>query len=91
VFKLDPAGVVTVLYNFTGGTDGSGPFAPLIRDAAGNIYGTTELGGDPSCYLWLGTSLGCGTVFKLDSTAGKPCCIALTGARTEDSPMRVWS
>jgi uncharacterized repeat protein (TIGR03803 family) len=69
IFKLDPAGVLTVLYNFMGGTDGSGPFGPLILDAAGNVYGTTSLGGDPSCKL-LGTSLGCGTVFKLD-TAGR--------------------
>jgi uncharacterized repeat protein (TIGR03803 family) len=69
IFKLDPAGVLTVLYNFMGGMDGSGPFAPLILDTAGNLYGTTELGGDPSCKL-LGTFLGCGTVFKLD-TAGR--------------------
>jgi uncharacterized repeat protein (TIGR03803 family) len=69
IFKLDPAGVLTVLYNFMGGTDGSGPFGPLILDAAGNLYGTTELGGDPSCKL-LGSALGCGTVFELD-TAGR--------------------
>ena len=37
-------GVITVLYNFMGGTDGSGPFGALIRDAAGNLYGTTSLG-----------------------------------------------
>jgi uncharacterized repeat protein (TIGR03803 family) len=52
-----------------GGRDGSGPFGPVILDASGNLYGTTSLGGDPSCKL-LGTALGCGTVFKLD-TAGQ--------------------
>ncbi len=35
-----------VLYSFTGLTDGGSPFAGVILDAAGNLYGTTELGGD---------------------------------------------
>jgi hypothetical protein len=30
-----------VLYSFTGGTDGSDPFAGLTMDAAGNLYGAT--------------------------------------------------
>jgi uncharacterized repeat protein (TIGR03803 family) len=34
-----------VLHSFTGGKDGNGPFAGLVRDAAGNFYGTTSLGG----------------------------------------------
>jgi uncharacterized repeat protein (TIGR03803 family) len=41
VFKVTPAGKETVLYNFTGGTDGYGPNAALVRDTAGNLYGTT--------------------------------------------------
>jgi uncharacterized repeat protein (TIGR03803 family) len=60
VFKLDAAGTETVLYRFTGGADGGNPQAGLIRDAAGNLYGTTLYGGIPSCQ--------CGTVFKLDTT-----------------------
>jgi len=65
VFKLTPAAHVcqttlcpwteTILYRFTGGSDGGGPFAPVILDAAGNIYGTTQSGG----------SADLGTVFKL--------------------------
>jgi uncharacterized repeat protein (TIGR03803 family) len=42
VFKLDRTGTETVLYNFTGGADGSEPSAGLIRDSAGNLYGTTS-------------------------------------------------
>jgi uncharacterized repeat protein (TIGR03803 family) len=50
----------TVLYRFTGGSDGGQPGSgPLIFDAAGNIYGTTNLGG-VGC-----AGLGCGTVFQL--------------------------
>lgn len=35
----------SVLYNFTGGSDGSGPTGNLIFDAVGNLYGTTDAGG----------------------------------------------
>jgi uncharacterized repeat protein (TIGR03803 family) len=46
VFKLDPSGNETVLYNFgTNPGDGGLPRAGLVRDAAGNLYGTTEGGG----------------------------------------------
>jgi uncharacterized repeat protein (TIGR03803 family) len=58
VYKLDAAGNYTVLYSFTGGVDGCIPLGGLIRDAAGNLYGTTLDGG---------ASEG-GTVFKLEAT-----------------------
>ena len=45
----------TVLHNFTGGGDGARPYAGLTIDAAGNLYGTTEYGGNGNF----------GTVFKL--------------------------
>lgn len=76
--------MISVLYEFMGGMDGSGPFGALIRDAAGNLYGTTSLGGDPSCTL-LGTSLGCGTVFKLDTTGQETVLYTFKGERTVDS------
>jgi uncharacterized repeat protein (TIGR03803 family) len=34
----------TVLYTFSG-SDGSGPSGSLVRDAGGNLYGTTYFGG----------------------------------------------
>lgn len=55
VFKVDKSGTTTLLYSFSGGSDGANPFAGLLRDAAGNLYGTTANGG----------SSGVGTVFKL--------------------------
>jgi uncharacterized repeat protein (TIGR03803 family) len=55
VFKLDTEGRGGVLYSFNGGSDGVRPFGSLIRDAAGNLYGTTFAGGDS----------GFGVVFKL--------------------------
>jgi len=51
------------LYRFTGSPDGNQPDSALVFDAAGNLYGTTALGGAyTSC--WAGQQ-GCGTVFKL--------------------------
>jgi uncharacterized repeat protein (TIGR03803 family) len=60
IFKLSPTGQETVLYTFTGSTDGGIPIGRLIRDHAGNLYGITSLGGDATC--------SCGTVFELTTT-----------------------
>ncbi len=49
----------TVLYAFTGGTDGGLPLSGLTFDQAGNIYGVTVQGGDDSL-----CSYGCGTVYE---------------------------
>ncbi len=41
VFRLTPAGVLTVLHNFTGGSDGSHPYGAPIQGTNGVFYGTT--------------------------------------------------
>jgi uncharacterized repeat protein (TIGR03803 family) len=61
VFQITPAGKETVLYRFTGGTDGGLPMAGLIRDGHGNLYGTATSGGDPSC----SANAACGVVFEV--------------------------
>ncbi len=77
VFKVDTTGRETVLYNFMGGTDGGGPAAGLIADASGNLYGTTEFGGDLSCSRY--NIPGCGTVFKLDTAGRETVLYRFTG------------
>ena len=67
IFELIPSkhGFWTekMLYNFTGGSDGSLPTADLVFDAAGNLYSTTLWGGSHECRD------GCGTAFKLTPDA----------------------
>jgi len=45
VFKVRASGNETVLHSFTGGADGGNPYAGVIRDSSGNVYGTTSTGG----------------------------------------------
>jgi uncharacterized repeat protein (TIGR03803 family) len=49
VFKLDVNGKETVLHAFSGGTDGAYPTGTLVRDSAGNLYGTAYNGGNLTC------------------------------------------
>jgi uncharacterized repeat protein (TIGR03803 family) len=65
VFKLTPAGSLTTLYAFTGGTDGALPNGPVVLDTAGNLYGATEAGGDLSGCIAFNT--GCGVLYEVDS------------------------
>jgi uncharacterized repeat protein (TIGR03803 family) len=55
-FKVSPNGTETILYNFgASSTDGVDPFSGMVRDATGNLYGTTYIGG----------VYAAGTVFRL--------------------------
>jgi len=63
VFELKHSGstwMETVLYSFTGGSDGKNPHSALIIDSSGALYGTTVLGG----------ANGKGTVYKLTPATG---------------------
>jgi len=57
-----------VIHSFTGGADGAAPIGGLTLDASGNVYGTTEIGGDTT---YSGCSPnGCGVVFELIPYSG---------------------
>jgi uncharacterized repeat protein (TIGR03803 family) len=83
VFKLSPLGVETVLYRFTGGSDGANPFGALIRDGSKNLYGTTNYGGVSGCGA---VSKGCGVVFKLTPGGVETVLHAFTGGNDGEAP-----
>lgn len=86
VFKIDPRGYETVLYAFSGGADGSQPFSSLIRDDAGNLYGTTFGGGNTGSSCAAG-GYGCGVVFKLDPLGNETVLYTFTGGADGSGPI----
>jgi uncharacterized repeat protein (TIGR03803 family) len=71
VFKLDVTGTETILHTFRHRADGESPQAGLLRDAKGNLYGTTVVGG---------SGLDDGTVFELDANGNYKMLHIFTGA-----------
>jgi uncharacterized repeat protein (TIGR03803 family) len=76
VFKIKPAGNFTVLHNFSDGTDGGGPYGPLIQAADGNFYGTAIAGG----------AVGFGVIFQLAATGTLTTLHSLNGTSDGDNP-----
>ena len=73
VFKIDASGTETVLHSFTGafnaGSDGAYPEAGLVMDSAGNLYGTTNRGGN----------VDAGTVFEVSAAGIESVVINMDG------------
>jgi len=59
VYKLDSSGNFTTLYSFTGGSDGATPYAGVVVDAQGNLWGAASNGGAAAA------SGGYGTLFVI--------------------------
>ncbi len=67
VFELSPSNGgwnETIIHAF-GGADGDFPLSGVVLDQAGNVYGTTSLGGQNLC-----DNTPCGTVYELSYSAG---------------------
>jgi len=76
------AQTLTTLYSFKGEPDGQGPYSTLVRDAAGNLYGTTSAGGNAK---------DGGTVFEVDVTSKETLLHAFTGFPSDgESPTQGW-
>jgi uncharacterized repeat protein (TIGR03803 family) len=84
VFELSRAGTESIFYSFTGGSDGDAPSANLLRDAAGNLYGTASAGGDTGgiCEFF-----GCGTVFELSPNGEVTGLYSFTGGADGAFPL----
>lgn len=80
VYRLTPAGQESVLYAFTGGSDGGNPYASVILDSAGNVYGTALYGGLSNC------TGGCGVVYKVTPTGQETVLHSFTGGADGATP-----
>ena len=90
VFKVAADGTETVLYSFTGGSDGALPNAGLIRGRDGNLYGTTEIGGggagcQSAAFVQAYGLPGCGTVFSISPAGQLKIVYAFTGVNGDGS------
>jgi uncharacterized repeat protein (TIGR03803 family) len=75
IFRLTQSGVFTVLYSFTGGSDGAFPNG-VVSDSQGNLYGTTNLGG----------AFGQGTVFEFTPAHGVKVLYSFQGKSDGGEP-----
>jgi len=70
IFRLAPDGKETVLYAFSGNSDGAEPYGGVVADGSGNLYGTTIAGGGAD---------GLGVVFKLSPRGKETALHAFAG------------
>jgi len=77
VFEVNPSGQETVLHSFAGPPDGSVPLGGMVRDAVGNLYGTTEQGGVYSE----------GSVFSLDASGHESVLYSFPGVGAPLAPL----
>jgi len=76
VFKLNAAGREIILHTFTGGADGGYPYAGLVMDEKGNLYGTTYMGG----------ASGQGTIFRVTQGGKETVLYSFTGGADGGNP-----
>jgi uncharacterized repeat protein (TIGR03803 family) len=79
VFKVTTLGKHVVLHSFRGGVYGAYPYAGVIKDEQGNIFGTTYQGG----------SYNYGTVFKIDVSGNVTVLHTFSGEKDGAYPFAV--
>ena len=77
VFMITPAGVETLVYTFTGGSDGVRPVARLLLASDGNFYGTTQFGGTSDA----------GIIFRLTPQGVESVLYSFTGGNDGANPV----
>jgi uncharacterized repeat protein (TIGR03803 family) len=76
VFRITPAGALTNLWEFTGGSDGASPWAGLVLGSDGDFYGSTPEGGS-----------GHGTVFRITPAGVLSTLWQFTGGSDGSAPV----
>jgi uncharacterized repeat protein (TIGR03803 family) len=79
VFELDQNGALTVLYSFAGGEDGWYVTTGLVRDARGNLYGTTAGGGTSNL----------GTLYEISSSSKEFVLHSFKGSPDGEAPQDI--
>jgi len=82
IYKIAPDGTETVLYVFSGGSDGSDPANVLMLSKSGDLYGTATDGGQKGCI----NNEGCGTAFDLAPDGTFSLLHSFTGGNDGSSP-----
>jgi uncharacterized repeat protein (TIGR03803 family) len=75
--QFSHAQIYSALYNFGGAADGGDPYAGVIRDSSGNLYGTVGYGG--TAYA--------GGVYKVDSLGNETMLYSFTGGADGNFPV----
>jgi uncharacterized repeat protein (TIGR03803 family) len=75
VFRMSPSGALTTLKVFSGGADGSKPYAGLVQGSDGSFYGTTQAG-----------AAGFGTIFRIRADGGFTTLYTFTGGGDGGNP-----
>lgn len=95
IFEIAPSHDGTwkeqVIYSFHGG-DGFLPYGQLAFDKAGNIYGTTEYGGNDGGCTYGFDIVNCGVAFKLTQSSGvwsEQVLVNFANARSAANPLLV--
>jgi len=88
IFKLDPSGNETILYNFSYDAGGDTPLGNLIMDSEGNLYGTALAAGNEGCTQELEPYyiFGCGVVFKLSQSGEETVLYSFSNGPGGDGP-----
>lgn len=81
VFEVSLGGAEKVLHSFAGTPDGGHPFAGLVRDAVGNLYGTTTGGG----------AYDFGTIFEVSADGVETVLYSFRGRQVARIPFPTWS